>query len=339
MTAQCATRGTALQAQAQQLQHDLQKVMRRFGRQCRGMGKVFVTLVRQTETQLLEMGQQVLPLARAVQEFLHGATQLSEDQRARLDAQLMAALEAHHRIEHQSQRLTQGKALPHCKIVNAYDPTIAPICKGKSNCPAQFGRKPGIIAEPAAGFIFALQLPVGNPSDASYVQPLVDKVEQAIARVGTRPTPAIHSLAGDLALNDAALREALHQRGILTVGIPKTVDPLTPFPTPEEVLRILNEAGLHRTRTPSQVHLACACGYSRPVVESIIASLLCRGAGRLAYKGHRGAIVQTGMAVMAHNAATLVRIHEYRLSKRARKLRRRLRLRCRKVNQFNASIN
>jgi hypothetical protein len=339
MTAQCATRGTALQAQAQPLQHDLQKVMRRFGRQCRGMGKVFVTLVRQTETQLLEMGQQVLPLARAVQEFLHGATQLSEDQRARLDAQLMAALEAHHRIEHQSQRLTQGKALPHCKIVNAYDPTIAPICKGKSNCPAQFGRKPGIIAEPAAGFIFALQLPVGNPSDASYVQPLVDKVEQAIARVGTRPTPAIHSLAGDLALHDAALREALHQRGILTVGIPKTVDPLTPFPTPEEVLRILNEAGLHRTRTPSQVHLACACGYSRPVVESIMASLLCRGAGRLAYKGHRGAIVQTGMAVMAHNAATLVRIHEYRLSKRARKLRRRLRLRCRKVNQFNASIN
>jgi hypothetical protein len=167
MTAQCATRGTALQAQAQQLQHDLQQVMRRFGRQCRGMGKVFVTLVRHTETQLLQMGQQVLPLAHAVQECLHGATQLSEDQRVRLGTQLTAALEAHHRIEHQSRRLTQGKALPHCKIVNAYDPTIAPICKGKSNCPAQFGRKPGIIAEPAAGFIFALHLPVGHPSDAS----------------------------------------------------------------------------------------------------------------------------------------------------------------------------
>jgi hypothetical protein len=42
---------------------------------------------------------------------------------------------------------------------------------------------------------------------------------------------------------------------------------------------------------------------------------------------------------MAHNAATLVRIHEYRLSKRARTFRRRLRLRCRKVKQYNASIN
>jgi hypothetical protein len=313
--------------------------MRRFGRQCRGMGKVFVTLVRQTETQLLEIGQPVLALARAAQVCLHGTPQLSEDQRARLDTQLTAALQAHHRIEHQSRRLTQGKALSHCKIVNAYDPTIAPICKGKSNCPAQFGRKPGIIAEPAAGFIFALHLPVGNPSDASYVEPLIDKVEQAIARVGTRPTPAIHSLAGDLALNDAALREALHERGILTVGIPRTVDPLPPSPTPEDVFRSLEDADLHHIRTPTQVQLAYACGYSRPVVESIIASLLCRGAARLTYKGHRGAIVQTGMAVMAHNAATLVRIHEYRLSKRARKFRRRLRLRCRKVNQYNASIN
>ena len=120
-----------------------QKMMRRFGRQCRGMGKVFVTLVRQTETQLLAMGEPVLPLARAAQAHLHSAPQLSEEQRARLDTQLTAALEAHHRIAHQSRRLTQGKPLPHCKIVNAYDPTIAPICKGKSNCPTQFGRKPG----------------------------------------------------------------------------------------------------------------------------------------------------------------------------------------------------
>jgi hypothetical protein len=303
------------------------------------MGAVFVTLVRQTETQLLARGRQVLPLAQAVQARLHSMPPLLEDQRARLGTQLTAALEAHQRIEHQSRRLTQGKALPHCKIVNAYDPTIAPICKGKSNCPAQFGRKPGIIAEPAAGFIFALHLPVGNPSDASYVQPFVDHVEQAIARVRTRPTPAIHSLAGDLALNDAALREVLHARGILTVGIPHTVDPLPPSPTPEDVLRILDETDLHHIRTPSQVYLAYACGYSRPVVESIIASLLCRGAGCLTYKGHRGAIIQTGMAVMAHNAATLVRIHQYRLSKRARTFRRRLRLRCRKVNHCNASIN
>jgi hypothetical protein len=313
--------------------------MRRFGRQGRGMGKVFVTLVRQTETPWLELGQQVRPLARAAQECLHGAPQLSEEQRACLDTQRTAALAAHHRIAHQSRRLTQGKAVTHGKIVHAYDPTIAPMCQGKRNCPAPFGRKPGMIAEPAAGFILALPLPVGHPSDARYVEPLVDNVEQASARGRTRPTPTIHARAGELAVHDAALREALHARGILTVGIPKTVKPLPPSPTPEEVPRILSEAGLQEIRTPTQVHLAYACGDSRPVVESLMASLLCRGAARLTDKGPRGASVHMGMAVMAHNAATLVRLHESRLSKRARRFRRRLRLRCRKVSQFNASIN
>jgi hypothetical protein len=102
-------------------------------------------------------------------------------------------------------------------------------------------------------------------------------VEEAITRVRTRPTPAIHALAGDLALNDAALREALHARGMLTVGIPKTVDPVPLSPTLEDVYRTLDEADLHHIWTPSQVQLAYACGYSRPVVERIMASLLCRG--------------------------------------------------------------
>jgi len=135
------------------------------------------------------------------------------------------------------------------------------------------------------------------------------------------------------------LREALQARGILTVGIPHTVAPLTPAPTPEAVFQLLNAAGLNRKRTPHQLQIACACGYSRPVVESIIASLLGRGAARLTYKGHRGAIVQMGMTVMAHNAATLARIQHDRLSKRAQKLRRLLRLKRCNINQFNAPKN
>jgi hypothetical protein len=195
------------------------------------------------------------------------------------------------------------------------------------------------MAEPAAGCIVALHLPVGHPRAASDVAPLIDQVDQAMARGGTRPAPAIHALAGDLALHNAARREALHERGIRTVGVPRTVAPLPPVPTPADVCRSLEDADVHHIRTPTQVQLAYACGSSRPVVERIMASLLCRGAARLTYNGHRGAIVHTGMAVMAHNAATLVRIHEYRLSKRARMFRRRLRLRCRNVNHYKASIN
>lgn len=300
--------------------------MRRFGRQCRGQGKVFVSLVRQTEMQLLAAGQAVEGLSQAAQTQLQQATRLTEEQRMRWDTTLTIALATHQQIVTQSRRLTHGKPLTRCKIVNAYDSTIAPICKGKSNCPTQFGRKPGILAEPATGFVFAVQLPVGNPSDVSYVLPLVEQVQTALRQVTMRRLPAIHSLAGDLAVNDAPLRETLHGRGILTVGIPHTVESPPPAPSPGSIEELLTATGLLGKRTPHQVQLACAAGYSRPVVESIIASLLSRGAGQLRYKGWYGACVQLTMAVMAHNAATVRRIRCGRLTTRAQKFRRLLRL-------------
>lgn len=300
--------------------------MRRFGRQCRGQGKVFVRLVRQTETHLLTTGAPVVTLAQTAQIQRQAASELTEDQRARWDVTLTLALGAHQQIVRQSRRLTHGKPLTQCKIVNAYDPTIAPICKGKSNCPTQFGRKPGILGEPATGFIFAARLPVGNPSDVSYVRPLLDQVQAACAKVPTRPPPAIHSLAGDLAVNDATLREELHGQGILTVGIPRSIEPLTATPSPEALAEVLTTAGVQHERTPRQVQLAYAAGYSRPVVESMIASLLSRGAGHLRYKGAHGARVQLLMAVMAHNAATVRHIRHGRLTPRAQKFRRLLHL-------------
>jgi len=328
-----------LKTQAQEQLQELAKIMRRFGRQCRGQGKVFVSLVRQTETHLLTTGEAVAALARTAQAQVQSAPQLTAEQRTRWDTTLTAAVAAHDQIATQSRRLTHGKPLTRCKIVNAYDPTIAPICKGKSNCPTQFGRKPGIIAEPATGFVFAAQLPVGNPGDVSYVVPLVDKVQTALTQVTRRPRPALHSLAGDLALNDPKLRETLHARGILTVGIPRTVEPLSPTPTPEAVHQVLTTAGLQRKRTPRQVQLACAAGYSRPVVESIIASLLSRGAAQLRYKGWHGAQVQVTMAVLAHNAATVRRIRLGRLTTRAQKFRRLLHLKPPNPLKYQEGIN
>ena len=114
---------------------------------------------------------------------------------------------------------------------------------------------------------------------------------------------------------------------------------MAPHPTAEEVGAILTEAGLRRQRTPYQVQLACACGSSRPVVESHMASLLARGAGQVRYKGHLGAVRQQGMTVMAHNGATLVRIHQQHLSKRAQKFRRLLGLKCHKNNEINGQKN
>ena len=217
--------------------------MRGFGRSCRGQGHVFVKLVRHTEHQLLTLGEPTQTFALKAHERLAQTRTLREAQRQRLTLALTTAMRHHEDIRKQSTRLTQGKKLCHSKLVNAYDLTIAPIIKGKSNCPAQFGRKPGIVSEPATGFIFATLVPQGNPSDLRYGLPLLDKVQGAIDRVQTGPKRQIHSVASDLGLNDPCLRQALHARGILTVGIPKTIEPVAPNPSAQDVRTILTEAG------------------------------------------------------------------------------------------------
>ena len=195
------------------------------------------------------------------------------------------------------------------------------------------------MSEPASGFIFANRVPVGNPSDPSYVLPLLDKVQHAIDLVASPTHLRVHSLGGDLGINDGELRQALHARGILTVGIPTSVEPVHPAPSPEEVLDILNASGLNRIRTPHQVHLACASGYSRPVVEGHIATLMARGADQVRYKGLEGAVIQMGMTVMAYNGAVLVRIRQQCLSKRGQKFRRLLGLKRHNIHQINDQKN
>jgi hypothetical protein len=124
---------------------------------------------------------------------------------------------------------------------------------------------------------------------------------------------------------------------MLTIGMPTTVEPINPTPSQQEVRDMLTMSGLQRIRTPHQVHLACASGSSRPVVESPIATLMSRGAAHVRYKGLQGAVVQMGMTVMAHNGAVLVRIQQQRLSKRGQKFRRLLGLKRYKSNKINDS--
>jgi len=313
--------------------------MRTFGRACRGKSKVLLTLVRQAERQLLERSPQVETLCLSAALELAQEASLEEPLRQRLETQLQQAEGNYLKIKAQSRRLVYGKELPHAKIVNAYDLSIAPILKGKSNCPAQFGKKPGLVAEMATGFIFGLHLPVGNLNDASYLMPLLDQVDRAIGKMGNRRKPCTVSVAGDLALNRKEVRHPLHGRGILTVGIPETLDPLPSKPTPEQIQAVQQEFPAGKDPSAHQVRTAFACGYSRPFVESLIETLSCRGAGQIRYKGHRGAILQVTAGVLACNGATLVRIWQGRLSKRAQKFRRFFRLKPPNLLQHKDEIN
>ena len=61
--------------------------------------------------------------------------------------------------------------------------------------------------------------------------------------------------------------------------------------------------------------------------------------GQVRYKGHPGAVLHQGMAVMAHNSAVVVRIRQQQISKRAQKFRRLLGLKPPKLNKINYSKN
>ena len=116
------------------------------------------------------------------------------------------------------------------------------------------------MAEPATGCIFANLPPQGHPSDPRSVLPWLAKVQSAIARIQSTPKLRVHSVAGALGVTDAARRQALHERGILTVGIPQSVAPMPPNPSAEEGHDLLHAAGFTRQRTPYHVQLAWACG-------------------------------------------------------------------------------
>ena len=313
--------------------------MRGVGRSCRGQGQVFVTLVRQTAQQLLARGPPSQLCALQAKEHLEQTLTLREAQRQRLTLALTTAMSHHADIRKPSTRLTQGKQLSPCTLINASALTRAPMLNGKSTCPAPFGRKPGLASEPAPGFILATLVPPGNPSDPSEGLPLRAKVPSAIDRVRTGPTPQIHSVASDLGLNDPFLRQALHARGILSGGIPKTIEPIKPQPRAQDLLTLLNEAGLHRQRTPHQVRLAWARGSSRPVGESHLASWRARGAGHVRSKGLEGAGLQPGLTVMAPNGAVLVRIRQPHMSKRSQKFRGFLGLKSPKANEIKHPKN
>src|ERR671914_2829097 len=99
----CAGASTTLSTQAKELHQSLQKVMRRFGRQCRGQGKVFVNLVRQTEQHLLDLGESIETWTEQARTYLHQDRTRSQAQRERLLRELVASCDAHRHITKQSQ--------------------------------------------------------------------------------------------------------------------------------------------------------------------------------------------------------------------------------------------
>ena len=92
--------------------------------------------------------------------------------------------------------------------------------------------------------------------------------------------------------------------------------------------------GVPRIRCTSPVPVGTADRWSRASLPVCCAAAL-RASLQRSSRGNRA----TGHGRHGYNAATLVRIQQDRLSKRAQKFRRLLGLKRHNLNQFNASIN
>jgi hypothetical protein len=217
--------------------------MRGFGRSWRGQGRVCVKRVRHTAHPRLALGAPRTRCGLKAKECLDQTLPLGAAQRQRLTLALPTAMNNQEDIRQPSPRLTHGNKLPPCQLVHAYDPTIAPSITGKSTSPGQCGRKPGLAAAPATGFLFATLVPPGHPSDPRSVVPWLDKVPRAVDRVRAPKRLQLHAVAGALGVHDTARRQALHARGMLTLGLPKPVEPSNSQPTAEERRDLLNAAG------------------------------------------------------------------------------------------------
>ena len=110
--------------------------------------------------------------------------------------------------------------LRHGTLVQADDRTIAPLLTGQRHGPAPCGRTPGLVSDPATGVRLANQVPTGNPHASSHGWPRLAQVPRAMERATTPPRLRVHAVAGDLGSTDKARRQALHARGLHTVGDP-----------------------------------------------------------------------------------------------------------------------
>ena len=148
----------------------------------------------------------------------------------------------------------KAKTQPH---VNSSMPMISPsrpILKGKSNCPVQFGRKPGLRRTLPQALSSPTWTAKGNPTIPAMSYPSLPRCRRLLHASRHTQRLRVHSVAGDLGINDkvhasGAPRPRYSARA---VGIPKTIEPAQGrSPALRRCATMLNEAGLNRQRTPS----------------------------------------------------------------------------------------
>jgi len=111
-----------------------------------------------------------------------------------------------------AERMSGGMPAGSSRIVSLHDADARAIKKGRLGKPVEFGYKAQIV-DNEDGVILDHNLEVGNPSDASMLEP-------AVRRIKTRTGRAPRALTADRGYGEAGLEHSLHEAGVRFVVLP-----------------------------------------------------------------------------------------------------------------------
>lgn len=203
-----------------------------------------------------------------------------------LVAELVKTAALTRRIAEQSaERMAGGMPAGSSRVVSLHDPDARPIKKGRLGKPVEFGYKAQLV-DNEDGVILDHNVEIGNPPDASLLEP-------AVRRIKSRTGRAPRALVADRGYGEAGLERSLHEVGVRYVVLPNKGKPNA---ARRQVEKRRSFQKMVRWRTGSEGRISCA---KRDF-----------GLARTRLDGIEGARTWCGHGVFAHNLVKITKLIE-----------------------------
>jgi IS5 family transposase len=243
--------------------------------------------VHRINSELITIARRVARQADAVVRNAHRKLRRSPSGRARfLVEELARTAERTRRIASQSaDRMAGQMPAGSSRIVSLHDPDARPIKKGRLGKPVEFGYKAQLV-DNEDGVILDHNVVIGNPGDASMLEPAVQRIK---ARTGRAP----RAVTADRGYGEISVEQGLRDAGVRYVVLPRRGKPNAER---RRVEKRRSFQAMIRWRTGSEGRISCAkrdFGLARTRLDAI-----------------EGARTWCGHGVFAHNLVKISKLIE-----------------------------
>ena len=222
--------------------------------------------VRAINADLAGIAERAAAEARAV---VRNARRALRDGTGAVSGRVRAAIEALERTAERVERIAAqtrqriGGTTPDgaTRLVSLHDPDARPIAKGRLGKPVEFGYKAQVV-DNDDGVIVDHNVELGNPPDAPMLDPAIERVTR---RAGRPP----RAVTADRGYGEQAVEDALTERGVRTVALPRKGRPSAARRTVEQQRSFRR---LVKWRTGSEGRISCLkrdFGWARTRIDGL----------------------------------------------------------------------